>query len=45
MASAQVLSWPTPFCRRDTNKKDARSNPHLYLPWNYKPEEAEALAA
>jgi len=27
------------------NKKDARSNPHLYLPWNYKPEEAEALAA
>jgi hypothetical protein len=27
------------------NKKDARSNPHLYLPWNYKREEAEALAA
>src|SRR5215510_1626348 len=27
------------------NKKEARSNPHLYLPWNYKREEAEALAA
>jgi transposase len=27
------------------NKSDARRNPHLYLPWNYKPEEAESLAA
>jgi hypothetical protein len=27
------------------NKSDARRNPHLYLPWNYKPDEAEALAA
>jgi transposase len=27
------------------NKSDARRNPHLYLPWNYKPEEAETLAA
>jgi len=27
------------------NKKEARINPHLYLPWNYKREEAEALAA
>jgi hypothetical protein len=27
------------------NKSDARGNPHLYLPWNYKLEEAEALAA
>jgi hypothetical protein len=27
------------------NKSDARRNPHLYLPWNYKPAEAEALAA
>src|SRR5215471_12649245 len=27
------------------NKKEARTNPHLYLPWNYKREEAEALAA
>jgi transposase len=27
------------------NKKDARSNPHLYLPWNYKGGEAESLAA
>jgi transposase len=27
------------------NKKDARSNPHLYLPWNYKGDEAESLAA
>jgi hypothetical protein len=27
------------------NKTDARQNPHLYLPWNYKPDEAEALAA
>ncbi|MGH7393425.1 MAG: IS66 family transposase [Candidatus Rokuibacteriota bacterium] len=27
------------------NKLDARRNPHLYLPWNYKPDEAEALAA
>src|SRR5215467_6423597 len=27
------------------NKKDARSNPHLYLPWNYKVDEAESLAA
>src|SRR5262245_23978737 len=27
------------------NKKDARSNPHLYMPWNYKGNEAEALAA
>lgn len=27
------------------NKKEARSNPHLYMPWNYKREEAEALAA
>jgi transposase len=27
------------------NKKEARSNPHRYLPWNYKGEEAEALAA
>ena len=28
-----------------SNKSDARRNPHLYLPWNYKAEEAEALAA
>jgi hypothetical protein len=28
-----------------SNKSDARRNPHLYLPWNYKLEEAEALAA
>jgi transposase len=27
------------------NKSEARRNPHLYLPWNYKPDEAEALAA
>jgi transposase len=27
------------------NKKDARSTPHLYLPWNYKGDEAESLAA
>jgi transposase len=27
------------------NKKVARSNPHLYLPWNYKGDEAESLAA
>ena len=27
------------------NKSDARRNPHLYLPWNYKPDEVEALAA
>lgn len=29
------------------NRSDARRNPHLYLPWNYKQEEeeAEALAA
>jgi hypothetical protein len=27
------------------NKKEALSNPHLYLPWNYKREETEALAA
>jgi hypothetical protein len=27
------------------NKKEARSNPHLYLPWNYKREEAESLVA
>jgi transposase len=27
------------------NRKDARSNPHLYLPWNYKGDEAESLAA
>lgn len=27
------------------NKTDARRNPHLYLPWNYKPDEVEALAA
>jgi hypothetical protein len=27
------------------NKKDARINPHLYLPWNYKGDEAESLAA
>jgi hypothetical protein len=27
------------------NKKDARSNPHLYMPWNYRGNEAEALAA
>jgi transposase len=27
------------------NKSDARRNPQLYLPWNYKPDEAEALAA
>jgi transposase len=27
------------------NKKDARSNPHLYLPWNYKGDEVESLAA
>lgn len=28
-----------------SNKSEAKRNPHLYLPWNYKPEEAEALAA
>lgn len=27
------------------NRKDARSNPDLYLPWNYKGDEAESLAA
>lgn len=27
------------------NKSDARARAHLYLPWNYKPDEAEALAA
>jgi transposase len=27
------------------NRKDARSNPDRYLPWNYKGEEAESLAA
>ena len=27
------------------NKADARRNPQLYLPWNYKPDEAVALAA
>ncbi len=27
------------------NKEDARSNPHLYLPWNYKGGEAGSLAA
>ena len=27
------------------NKKDARKNPDLYLPWNYKRGEAESLAA
>jgi hypothetical protein len=27
------------------NKRDARRNPQRYLPWNYKPAEAEALAA
>jgi len=29
------------------NRSDARRNPRLYLPWNYKQEEeeAEALAA
>jgi transposase len=27
------------------NKTDARRNPHLYLPWNYKRDEVEALAA
>src|SRR5215510_2158051 len=27
------------------NKKGARSNPDLYLPWNYKEEAAESLAA
>lgn len=27
------------------NKRDARRNPQLYLPWNYKPAEAEALVA
>jgi transposase len=27
------------------NKKNARSNPDLYLPWNYKGDEAESLAA
>lgn len=27
------------------HKSEARRNPHLYLPWNYKPDEAEALAA
>ena len=27
------------------NKADARRNPHRYLPWNYKPAAAEALAA
>src|SRR5215813_8717396 len=27
------------------NKKNARANPDLYLPWNYKSEEAASLAA
>jgi hypothetical protein len=27
------------------HKSDARRNPHLYLPWNYKRDEAEARAA
>jgi hypothetical protein len=27
------------------NKSEARRNPHLYLPWNYNRDEAEALAA
>jgi hypothetical protein len=27
------------------NKRDARRNPHRYLPWNYKPAEAAAPAA
>jgi hypothetical protein len=27
------------------NKRDARRNPHKYLPWNYKPAEGEALVA
>jgi hypothetical protein len=27
------------------NRKDARSNPDRYLPWNYRWEEAESLAA
>jgi transposase len=27
------------------NRKDARRNPHLYLPWNYKGDEVESLAA
>ncbi|HYJ86836.1 MAG TPA: IS66 family transposase [Pyrinomonadaceae bacterium] len=27
------------------HRKDARSNPDLYLPWNYKRDEAELLAA
>ena len=27
------------------NRKDARSNPDRYLPWNYRGEEAESLAA
>jgi len=27
------------------NRKDARNRPDLYLPWNYKNEEAASLAA
>ena len=27
------------------NRAEARGNPHLFLPWNYKGEEAEARAA
>jgi hypothetical protein len=27
------------------NKSDARHNPQSFLPWNYKPAEAEALVA
>lgn len=27
------------------HKSEARRHPHLYLPWNYKPDEAAALAA
>jgi hypothetical protein len=35
----------TPFDNNERNRKDARSNPGRYLPWNYKGGEVESLAA